>query len=434
MSKKNKNAGNIAFGVLLGFAGLFAAIELVWPMLPRPTYLSQGCSMTTSGTVASVFGTIYAGLVKLLTTGSFAVTAFWLGYLLVSMFKHIGTWLWMFKQWLTRPKQPKQPKQPKPKPKEDYKRTNIKYTNDFNNLFQHRGLDFWQRRFRGVLYKYLYDPVNFYLNVTVALVFAGLGLAFLTSPYVCHETGTQTFAFLVTIASITIVTEIVLIYAWGAVYPTASTRNAFVRRYGDLQAFWSGCGYSSAASNFAILDYVGHKSTDCNMHMQDSIFRSFRAKVLPEMYENKIFSRYLSYAHVADDRRISVRFEFTGEPGTTLHGKHVAFIAEYHDGLLVVGKSFRTLYKIQTGVKIVVSEQLPLGKFAEGVASVLAWLINNDDEVRECVNKRPIMAPGLILNETERPPQPGPNQIKRSRVTPKPPPAQPSKKLKKRRK
>lgn len=153
MSKKNKNAGNIAFGVLFGIAGLIAAVVLVWPSLPRPTYLSQGCSMTTSGTVADVFGTIYSGLVRIVVLGSFTFMTYWLGYSLVAVIKQLSTWLLMFKKWLFRPKQPKQQSQPKQKPVEDYKRTSIKYTNEFNYLFRCNGLGFWQRRVRGVMYK-----------------------------------------------------------------------------------------------------------------------------------------------------------------------------------------------------------------------------------------------------------------------------------------
>ncbi len=40
-------------------------LTLVWPHLPRSTELAQGCTVTTAGTIATIYGNLYAAVARL---------------------------------------------------------------------------------------------------------------------------------------------------------------------------------------------------------------------------------------------------------------------------------------------------------------------------------------------------------------------------------
>lgn len=272
------------------------------------------------------------------------------------------------------------------------------------------------------------------MNLTVVMVFVGVGLAWATAPYVCHETGAQTLAFFTTIAAIVVLLEIVVVYAWNGLHPIQEARRVFIASYGDLNKFWSGNCYTREVVKFGLADYIG-RHIGYHSLLQDQLAEALKKRTPAALYDTSLFLRLsVQYVHVEADAKIHARFEFEGKSGTRMHGKHAAFVAQFSHGMLTVGRSFDTLYKVKTGVKIAVDEQLPLGSFVDGIASVIAWFVNNDTEVLDCINNRPIVDPRLLQADTERPPKPGPNQIKRSRIQPKAPPAQPSKQLKKRKK
>jgi hypothetical protein len=75
VTSKRKVKISSALRNVAAIAASAVILTIVWPHLPRSTELAQGCTVTTTGTIASIYGNLYAAVVKLGASAVFFAAA-----------------------------------------------------------------------------------------------------------------------------------------------------------------------------------------------------------------------------------------------------------------------------------------------------------------------------------------------------------------------